>query len=325
MKNWNTLEADIDLIMNTHYTPGRNGRRIDKVIIHHNAGNLTIRGCYDVWQSRPASAHYQVQTDGTIGQLVWDRDTAWHAGNFAANTTSIGIEHADVSSNPWAVSEACLDNGAHLVAAVCKFYGLGRPAWGKNVFGHKDFSATACPASLAGSQHAAYMARAQSWYDQMTGSAPAPAPAAPNIDALADAVIRGEYGNGDERKRRLGANYAAVQARVNEKLSGNGPTPTPAPAPATPNIDALADAVIRGDYGNGDERKRRLGANYAAIQQRVNEKLSSRTPTKPAGPNIDALADAVIRGEYGNGEERKRRLGNLYSAVQARVNAKLGY
>lgn len=67
MKNWNTLEADIDLIMNTHYTPGRNGRQIDKVIIHHNAGNLTIRGCYDVWQTCPASAHYQVQTDGTIG------------------------------------------------------------------------------------------------------------------------------------------------------------------------------------------------------------------------------------------------------------------
>ncbi|MDK8300961.1 MAG: N-acetylmuramoyl-L-alanine amidase, partial [Actinomycetaceae bacterium UMB1218B] len=298
----------------------------DKVIIHHTAGNLTIRGCYDVWQSRPASAHYQVQTDGTIGQLVWDRDTAWHAGNFAANTTSIGIEHADVSSNPWAVSEACLDNGAHLVAAVCKFYGLGRPAWGKNVFGHKDFIPTACPASLAGSQHTAYMARAQSWYDQMTGNtpapAPAPAPATPNIDTLADAVIRGEYGNGEERKLRLGANYAAVQQRVNEKLSGNAS----APKPAGPNIDALADAVIRGDYGNGEERKLRLGANYAAVQARVNEKLAGRAPAaKPAGPNIDALADTVIRGEYGNGEDRKRRLGNLYSAVQARVNAKLGY
>ena len=225
MKNWNTLEADIDLIMNTHYTPGRNGRQIDKVIIHHNAGNLTIRGCYDVWQTCPASAHYQVQTDGTIGQLVWDRDTAWHAGNFAANTTSIGIEHADMTSDPWTVSEACLDNGAHLVAAVCKYYKLGRPVWGKNVFGHKDFSATACPASLAGSQHAAYMARAQSWYDHMTGStsAPAPAPAkpapaVPNIDALADAVIRGEYGNGAERRNRLGHLYDAVQAIVNRKL-----------------------------------------------------------------------------------------------------------
>ena len=225
MKNWNTLEADIDLIMNTHYTPGRNGRQIDKVIIHHNADNLTIRGCYDVWQTRPASAHYQVQTDGTIGQLVWDRDTAWHAGNFAANTTSIGIEPADMTRDPWTVSEACLDNGAHLVAAVCKYYKLGRPAWGKNVFGHKDFSATACPASLVGSQHAAYMARAQSWYHHMTGStsAPAPAPAkpapaVPNIDALADAVIRGEYGNGAERRNRLGHLYDAVQAIVNRKL-----------------------------------------------------------------------------------------------------------
>lgn len=271
MKNWLALEADIDLIMNKHYTPGRNGRRIDKVIIHHNAGNLTIRGCYDVWQTRPASAHYQVQSDGRIGQLVWDRDTAWHAGNFAANTTSIGIEHADVSSNPWAVSEACLDNGAHLVAAICKFYGLGRPVWGKNVFGHKNFSSTECPASLAGSQHAAYMARAQSWYDQMTGNtpAPAPAPATPDIDALADAVIRGDYGNGEERKRRLGANYAAIQQRVNEKLSGN----TPATKPAAPNIDALADAVIRGEYGNGEERKRRLGNLYSAVQARVNAKL----------------------------------------------------
>ncbi len=61
----------------------------------------------------------------------------------------------------------------------------------------------------------------------MTGKAPAPKqPAKPapkpapsvSIDALADAVIRGEYGNGNERKRRLGANYAAVQARVNQKL-----------------------------------------------------------------------------------------------------------
>ena len=197
------------------------------MIIHHNAGNLTIKGCWDVWQTRPASAHYQVETSGRIGQLVWDRDTAWHAGNWAANTTSIGIEHADASSNPWKISDACLDNGAHLVAAICRYYKLGRPTWGKNVCGHKNFSATECPASLAGTQHAAYMARAQYWYDHMTGNTPAPAPApkpaptpkpAPNIDALADAVIRGEYGNGNERRRRLGSNYDAVQRRVNEKL-----------------------------------------------------------------------------------------------------------
>ena len=81
-------------------------------------------------------------------------------------------------------------------------------------------------------------------------------------------MIRGDYGNGEERKRRLGSNYAAVQKRVNEKLAGKKPSPKPAV-----NIDALADAVIRGDYGNGEERKRRLGSNYAAVQRRVNEKL----------------------------------------------------
>ena len=37
-----------------------------------------------------------------------------------------------------------------------------------------------------------------------------------NIDELAWAVIRGEYGNGDERKERLGELYDIVQGRVNE-------------------------------------------------------------------------------------------------------------
>ena len=164
MKNWNTIEADENRILDKHYTQGRNGRSIDKVIIHHNAGNLTIPGIYQVWQTRPASAHYQVDSNGRVGQLVWDADTAWHAGNWEANCTSIGIEHADISNNPWRISDACLDNGAHLTAAVCKYYGLGRPTWGHNVFGHKDFASTQCPASLADTQHAAYMARAQSWY-----------------------------------------------------------------------------------------------------------------------------------------------------------------
>jgi hypothetical protein len=29
--------------------------------------------------------------------------------------------------------------------------------------------------------------------------------------------------------------------------------------------------VIRGDYGDGEERKEKLGSNYQSIQSRVNE------------------------------------------------------
>ena len=46
-------------------------------------------------------------------------------------------------------------------------------------------------------------------------------------------------------------------------------------------IDRKANRVIRGDYGNGEERKRRLGDDYNAVQNRVNEKLGydKRYPT----------------------------------------------
>ena len=40
-----------------------------------------------------------------------------------------------------------------------------------------------------------------------------------DVDALARAVIRGEYGNGEARRDALGDAYDAVQARVNELLS----------------------------------------------------------------------------------------------------------
>lgn len=192
MKSWETLDADKVKIINIHYTPGRSGNSVRYIVLHHNGGNLTTEGCYDVWQTREASAHYQVECDGTIGQLVWDKDTAWHAGNWNANVQSIGIEHADDSTSPWHISDATLDNGAHLVAALCKYYKLGRPQWGVNVFPHNHFSATACPASIAGNQRDAYMAKAQAYYDSMTGSKPAPTPAKP-APAPAASIDAGSY------------------------------------------------------------------------------------------------------------------------------------
>lgn len=101
-------------------------------------------------------------------------------------------------------------------------------------------------------------------------AAAAPAPAAPDIEALAQAVIRGEYGNGDARRAALGANYDAVQARVNEILGVGGGS---SGGSGGADIEALAQAVIRGDYGNGEERRRRLGSLYDAVQARVNEIL----------------------------------------------------
>ncbi|ARO11729.1 hypothetical protein BMR99_03585 [Propionibacterium freudenreichii] len=178
--DWTNLNADVTKLMNVHFTPGREGRTIDKIVIHHNGGNLSIDQIWNVWQDREASAHYQVESSGRIGQLVNDWDTAWHAGDWDANLTSIGIEHADDSTDPWHVSDAAIDSGAHLVAALCRAYNLGRPEWMHNVFPHSHFSATSCPASLAENQRADYMSRAQAYYD---GTSVAAAPAAPSAPA----------------------------------------------------------------------------------------------------------------------------------------------
>ena len=168
--NWETIEADVNKLITKHFTKGRSGKSINKVIVHHNAGKLSIDDCWNVWQNCEQSAHYQVDNDGRIGQLVWDADTAWHAGNWDANLTSIGVEHANDGGAGWTISEKCLDSGAHLVAALCKYYKLGRPEWLRNVYPHSHFSATACPGAIYGSQKDAYIKRAQYWYDVMTGA-----------------------------------------------------------------------------------------------------------------------------------------------------------
>lgn len=138
-----------------------------------------------------------------------------------------------------------------------------------------------------------------------------------SIDDLAWRVINGEFGNGDERRAALGDKYDAVQQRVNEILNGD----EPAPEPSYDDIDDLAQRVINGEFGNGDDRRNALGDKYDAVQARVNELLGYGT----GGADIEELAQAVIRGDYGNGEERRNALGSNYDAVQQRVNEILGY
>ena len=104
-----------------------------------------------------------------------------------------------------------------------------------------------------------------------SGGGAAQEPAADDVDDLARRVIAGEFGNGAARKAALGDRYAEVQARVNEMLGAGGSS---GGSSGGADVDALARAVIRGDYGNGAERRRRLGSLYGAVQARVNEVLS---------------------------------------------------
>lgn len=180
--DFDKLEADKNLILTKHFTKGRSGRRVEFIVPHYAAGDLSLEGYYSVWQARQASAQYAVDSNGRCAQLVWDRDTAWSLGDFDANCRSINIEHSNLGD---VITEECRETGAHLVAALCREYGLGRPEWGRNVRMHREFTATSCPGPLATTYRDSYIKRAQEWYDAMAsgGSAPAPSPSpAPGAD-----------------------------------------------------------------------------------------------------------------------------------------------
>lgn len=82
------------------------------------------------------------------------------------------------------------------------------------------------------------------------------------------------------------------------KYAGAPSAPAPAPKPVDPlagKSDAqLADEVIAGKYGDGENRKRALGARYGAVQTIVNQKLGgdhkSRTYTVRAGDTLSGIA-----------------------------------
>lgn len=101
----------------------------------------------------------------------------------------------------------------------------------------------------------------------------------PNVsdEELARRVWTGEFGNGDARKAALGSRYNAVQALV-DKGVGKPTTSTPTPAPKpTADILTLVKKTIRGDFGNGDARRKALGSNYDEVQRQVNLNFKNGT------------------------------------------------
>lgn len=308
-------------LVTKHFTAGRQGNKVNKIVIHH-AATTDFDGIARTFNGdREASAHYAVGRDNNVDKLVKDTDTAWHCGNWQANLTSIGIENVNSTGAPnWDIADETFNTLVELVRDIRDTSGLGILVVGENLFGHRDFMATACPGKLY-DRLQDLADRVNGGNDSNKGETPSPKPAKSN-EQLADEVLAGDWGNGADRKTNLqaaGYDYAAVQAIVNGKV---GQTEA---APRKSN-EVVAHEVLAGAWGNGDDRKTRLtgaGYDYDAVQDVVN----TLTNSHPAAYNVNQVADQVIAGAWGNGDDRRNRLvreGYDYNAVQSAVNEKLG-
>lgn len=132
------------------------------------------------------------------------------------------------------------------------------------------------------------------------------------IDEIAQEVLEGKWGNGEERKRKIidaGYDYDAVQSKINSLLSKKK------------TIEEIAKEVIDGKWGNGTERKTKLeaaGYNYLEVQKKVAELTNAKNKK-----SLEEIAKEVIAGKWGSGTTRKAQLeaaGYSYIEVQKKVN-----
>ncbi|HCB91897.1 MAG TPA: amidase [Ruminococcaceae bacterium] len=218
--------------------------------------------------------------DGTIAAyqtLPWNM-RGWHCGSGAqgsGNDTHISFEICEDNLTDAAYFNAVYKEAVELCAYLCKQYGIRpeRPYLICHSEGHKlGIASNHGDVMHWFPKHGKSMDTFRAEVKRLleNGSGTSSSSTAKSVDELAWEVIRGNWGNGETRRQKLtaaGYDYAAVQARVNEILSGKS-------ASATPTYETYT--VVKGDTLWGIAAKK-LGSGTRYKEIKTLNGLSSDT------------------------------------------------
>ena len=274
---------------------------IDFVVIHNDAGSMTPKQYIDWLRYRDKAlgiAHYYCNRN-TIARVVDTVNMGYHTGDWWSNCRSIGYE---VCESLKVSDEEFLQNEDVTLMQATEdllFYGL--PINTNTVRLHHEFVPTTCPhrsMELHGNSTESvkeyfvnrmrYFATLGNTVDEMLGQVSenptiqetvqtettTQKSSGNSVDEVAQEVLQGLWGNGQERYDSLtnaGYDAQAVQDRVNNILNGGQGYDD------YTNLDDVANEVIQGLWGNGQERFDNLtnaGYDAQSVQDRVNELLS---------------------------------------------------
>ena len=139
------LRPSIEWVSGCRNFSSRSGQSIDAIVLHYTTSR-NVHGSIS-WFQNPASkvsAHYIVDRDGKIYQLVKDSDKAWHCYGF--NTTSIGIEHVAAPGDRLTTEQE--QASAALIRWLISEYEISLD----RIYGHRwnpeEPGGTSCPGSL---------------------------------------------------------------------------------------------------------------------------------------------------------------------------------
>ena len=145
--------SNSSLVVYTKISPHRTSPRnhkIDKITIHHMAGNASIEACGNVFQKKRASANYGIGSDGRVAMYVEEKDRSWASSNAANDHRAVTIEVANSKSGDnWPVSDKAMAALIDLCVDICRRNDIPKLNFTGNKNGnltmHKYFAATACP------------------------------------------------------------------------------------------------------------------------------------------------------------------------------------
>lgn len=151
--------ALVDYVRKSPNYSSRNGNRIDRISIHHMAGNLSVETCGAVFapSSRQASSTYGIDSIGRVGLYVDEAYRPWTTSSKANDQRAVTIEVADNKiGNGWGCSNAAMAKLVLLCADICRRNGIKKLVYTGNTNGnltlHKWFAATDCPGAYLESQ-----------------------------------------------------------------------------------------------------------------------------------------------------------------------------
>ena len=121
--------ANVDYVcLSPNYSKGR--KCINRITIHHMAGNLSVERCGQVFanKSRQASSNYGIGTDGRKAMYVEEKNRAWTSSNGDNDRMAVTIEVANttkgVSNKTWDISDKAYNSLISLCADICRRNGF---------------------------------------------------------------------------------------------------------------------------------------------------------------------------------------------------------
>lgn len=179
----------------TRISPNRSHPRnhtIDKITIHHMAGNLSVETCGSVFanSSREASANYGIGSDGRVGLYVDEGDRAWASASPGNDNRAVNIEVANSSTDgDWPVSDAAYSKLIDLCVDICQRNGIKALNYTGDAKGnlteHRMFMATTCPGPYL---HARMSRIAAEVNKRLGNTSPAKSPAKTNNTTKEDTI-----------------------------------------------------------------------------------------------------------------------------------------